>query len=223
MTNLLIPLYVYPGSNIVAWSPIVNAQQAYPEVEIVAVINPASGAGTTADPNYVRGIDYLLSAGVRVYGYTASSYATKPLTSIETDITNYRNFYNITDGLFIDQMASLYYEPSSALYYEQVNQMAKAYTGMKTIGNAGNAIPSSMIGIFDATVVYENAGMPPTQALPYPPSNFAYLAYGVPTLNPSLFEALNEDYGYCFVTSLSLAQNPYGAISPYLTAMMQLL
>ena len=57
ITTALVPMYVYPaGSGLAYWNQL---EQSANKVNIDAIVNPASGPGMVADPNYVAAIDVL--------------------------------------------------------------------------------------------------------------------------------------------------------------------
>ena len=66
-TSIMIPSYIAPGSS---WSKI-NA--GHPPVDL-AIINPASGPGSSPASNYVSQVAACRSAGVDVVGYVHTSY-----------------------------------------------------------------------------------------------------------------------------------------------------
>ena len=48
----LLPLYIYPGTSLTAWTPIFNAIKQYPSVHWQVVINPDSGPGALTAAGY---------------------------------------------------------------------------------------------------------------------------------------------------------------------------
>src|SRR5260370_37887542 len=75
-TGVVIPLYWYPDSE---WTAIIQARATYPNVPIIAIVNPNNGPGSSSDPNYVSGIHNMQAVG---------------LTGISIDSTLYGNNAN---------------------------------------------------------------------------------------------------------------------------------
>ncbi|KAK7035689.1 Spherulation-specific family 4-domain-containing protein [Favolaschia claudopus] len=50
--GILLPLYVYPGTNCAAWSPVFDAISANSNTQWYIVINPNDGPGSTSDQLY---------------------------------------------------------------------------------------------------------------------------------------------------------------------------
>src|SRR2546423_12806063 len=86
---ILLPLYVYPGSDASAWSAVTAAVAAYPSVQWQIVINPDSGPGSTQypDSNYIAGISELNSYdNVQTLGYVDTSYTNRAYADVQSDI-----------------------------------------------------------------------------------------------------------------------------------------
>src|SRR4051794_18613488 len=66
-TELLVPAYFYPkpGSD---WGRLDAAAK---EVTLTAILNPASGPGKVADPNYIKAASNLRAAGGSVVAYVS--------------------------------------------------------------------------------------------------------------------------------------------------------
>ncbi len=215
--GILIPLYIYP-SDSTSWSAAINAKEANPNTSIVAVINPDSGPGSAIDPNYVAAIARLKNAGITVFGYIHTSYGAVGIASLEAQMQRYAQWYG-PSGMFFDEMANVSGYES---YYAELTKFAYGRGMTTTIGNPGADTLPSYIGTVDTIVIYENSGAPSPSFLSggwhasYAPSNFAYIAYGVSSLDP---EAELNDSAYVkyqYLTSL-VGSNPYGAFPSYLS------
>jgi Spherulation-specific family 4 len=207
---LIIPLYTYPG---VSWTAIIKAKQANPGVEMVTIINPNNGPGTSKDQNYVTGINNLRAAGVVVLGYDHTSYGARPLSEVEAEINTYKSWYNVS-GIFFDEMSNV---PGNENYYSTLNQYAKSVGLGFTVGNPGAGVPASFIGTMDVIVIYENQGIPNTSSLEamtngVPANHFAVIAYGVNVWNASSVSDVFNYASYVYVTPDTLP-NPYGALT----------
>ncbi len=162
--NVVIPAYIYPSTqepNASYWNKILADAVRAGKVgfRLAVVVNPSSGDFTTEDPNYTAIIDRLDAAGALVIGYVYSSYGTRPVTTVRTNIEAYRAIYPKVKGIFIDeaQMDSSHFGYYWALR-RTVNQNFGG--GAFVIGNA----PGSQLShtryreLFDLTIAYENVG-----------------------------------------------------------------
>jgi hypothetical protein len=212
-TGVIIPLYTYPGST---WAVVIQAKEANPGVNIVAVINPDNGPGASKDQNYVNGIQALRSAGVTVLGYVHTSYASRPAASVIADINSYKSWYNVS-GIFLDEMSNV---AGNEGYYSSLNTYIKSLGYTMTVGNPGADTIPGYIGTVDVIVIYENAGLPSPSSVTgwhssYAKSNFASISYGVDAVNQTYITSISNSVGYIYLTSGDLP-NPYGALPSYL-------
>lgn len=216
-TTLMVPLYSYPSA---AWNNLAQQKAANPSVPIVAVINPSNGPGTWADPNFVTGIQTLKSAGITVIGYTHSSYASRPLASVESDILAYARLYGI-GGVYIDEMNNV---PGYESYYSALTQYAHSNGMSLVIGNPGADVPSSYIGTVDSIIIRENQGLPSLSSLAgwhtsYSRSNFGFIAYGMTWLDASYIASASNYVGYIYITD-GVWPNPFSATPSYLSTLV---
>src|SRR5262245_57939330 len=71
--RLLVPAYFYPaGEGLKDWERLLAAAGRAP---LVAVVNPASGPGKAADPNYVKLLERAAKTKITLIGYVSTSYA----------------------------------------------------------------------------------------------------------------------------------------------------
>jgi len=115
--SLLVPAYIYPtGNSATDWGALANASA---QVPLVAVLNPNSGPGTAADPNYVQGVQRVQNGGGQVLGYVHTSYGARNMSAVRADIDAYLAFYPEVDGFFIDEMTNDA-STASVQYYQSV-------------------------------------------------------------------------------------------------------
>jgi len=212
--GIVVPLYTYPTDG--TWSAVAQAKQAYPNVPIVAVVNPDSGPGTSQDPNYVHGIQTLQTAGVKVLGYVDTAYGGDGASSVEANVNLYQSWYGV-NGIFFDDMANA---PGYEAYYSALSGYVHSLIpGSMTIGNPGTAVPTSYIGTLDALIIYESAGLPSTSLVTYAgyaPNYFATIAFGVP-LSTSFLGSLVGVNSWVYLTDGNLP-NPYDVLPSYFTS-----
>jgi hypothetical protein len=219
-TGIVVPLYTYPTDS--SWSALISIKQSYPSVPIIAVINPSNGPGSE-DPNYASGIQNLQAAGITVLGYVHTSWGSRNISDIESEISEYKTWYGV-NGIFFDEMST---SASSLSYYAALANFTKSLGLGITMGNPGQGVDPRLVGVFTILNIYENAGMPsPSQINSYPSdgkADFAYMAYGVNSLpNQTTVQGLTSYVSYLYITNLG-GSNPYNGLPSYLaneTAML---
>src|SRR6266571_1999513 len=187
-SGIVIPLYTYPTDG--SWAATPQAKNAHPNVPIIAVINPSDGPGGSSDSNYVQGVKNFQAAGIIVIGYVATGYASQLISSLESQISSYKNWYSV-NGIFFDEMSSVQGN------YSTLNTYVKSLGMTMTMGNPGTSVPSSYIGTLDSLCIFEQGGLPTLSYLSsysgHPKSNFAYIGLSVSSLNTS-FEVSSSNY-----------------------------
>lgn len=221
-TGLLIPLFIYPTTTS-TWSSIAALPAAYPNVPVIAIVNPANGVGASKDLNYVAAINSLKSSGVITIGYITTGYGSIPLQSVKTSIDLWKSYYGVT-GIFLDAMA---YTPGSESYYQSIESYAKGTDGMNiVIGNPGTETIASYIGNggVDNIGFYENSGTPTIAYLSspfhtsYPKTQWSFICYGVASLNDTFITQASQYVSYLYVASGAFP-NPWGTLPSYLNQM----
>ncbi len=212
--GIAIPLYTYPTDS--SWTAVINAKQAYANVPVIAVINPASGPGSAQDSNYVQGIHNLQAAGVRVLGYVDTAYSADSLTSVEANVNLYKSWYGV-NGIFFDDMSNL---ATTSSYYSSLDSYVhSAIPGSTTLGNPGTTVPTALIGSLDILNIYEGGSYPALSSITfpgYPTSDFSMIAYGVP-LNTTFLGSVTGSVAWVYATDATLP-NPYDVLPSYFTS-----
>jgi Spherulation-specific family 4 len=218
----LVPAYFYPsGAGLAAWNQLASDAGS---VRIEAILNPASGPGTTRDPNYVTVVNHLRNAGGSVFGYVSTEYGNRDITTVISEIQKYVFFYNI-NGLFIDEMAA---DQENRPYYEKIYEFIKAMdSDFKVVGNPGMPYTlESYLAAADTLVIFEGtdiayADFQPLAIAPwvanYPPDRFANIVYAVRSdtkLHWVLGKARLSNAGSIFITDGGLP-NPYAGLPFY--------
>jgi hypothetical protein len=218
-TGLIVPLYSYPTNP--TWSTLIREKLSYPNVPLLAVINPDSGPGKSSNPNYVLGIASLQKAGIIVIGYVPTGYARVRLETVDASALHYKSWYNV-NGIFFDQMSN---NPSEASYYSEASQYVNSIGLDLTVGNPGTSVPSSYVGILNILVIYENAGLPSVSTIANstlgdPRSNFAAISYRVEAPSQSYLQSVAQYLGYVYFTN-GHAPDPYAGLPSYLGSLMK--
>ncbi len=210
--TMAVPAYFYPGSY---WTQL---DQAKPGVG-VAVMNPGSGPGSGPDSNYVAAVKSAEAAGITVVGYVYTSYGSRSIAAVESDINNYYSWYPDLDGIFLDEAStSCTNEP----YYATLNSYVKSKGGAGlTVLNPGTQTNQCYEPAADILLTFEgsdtqyvNSYSAPSWVARYPASHFWHVIYGTASVSAmatavQLSKARNA--GYVYVTSASLP-NPYDVL-----------
>ena len=189
-TGLLIPLYIYPANvhTNKDFNRVIELKRQYSEVPFWVIVNPASGPGTSIDPNYTKAIDRLIGAGCVVLGYVSTSYGKVPVETVQANMKTWQKFYPRVQGIFFDEML---YEDTEAAVEHQVtlNQSAHNLGFWPTVANPGTDTPGRYFAAesADVIVIHESDQWPTEEKLhgnyfggysDYPPFSRASLMYG---------------------------------------------
>jgi len=217
----LVPAYFYPsGAGNAFWETLNNAATRVP---LVAIMNPNSGPGSSADTNYRRVTTALRAAGGRVIGYVHTSYADRALGDVKSDVDRYLSFYTV-DGFFVDEMDNRNLAASYA-YYADLYQFIKAKDARYTVvGNPGTTTQEEYLArpCADTLVTFEhNTGyityVPDRWVTNYPANRFAHLPYAVAssaTMTNYIQLARARHAGFIFVTD-DVLPNPWDTLPAY--------
>ncbi len=91
-----VPAYQYPSKGSM-WSGLTQLDEGS-----LVVVNPASGPGTSVDPQYEDAIEPLRAKGVRLFGYVDSNYGKHSADHIVAQAREWITLYHPT-GIFVDQ------------------------------------------------------------------------------------------------------------------------
>jgi len=214
-TGMMVPLYTSPTDG--SWAALIQTKIAYPNVPMVAIVNPQSGPGNNASHAYAAGIRELQAAGIKVLGYVATGYGSLPVASAERDIAAYWSWYQVNGTMFDEMPAASGQEG----YYDTLNAYAKSLGMTFTVGNPGGPISTSYVGILDTLIIYENSGLPNATSISilykgFDRSNFAVVSYGVGyAQQSSVLAGISSAANYIYFTNATLP-NPYHSLPGYL-------
>lgn len=212
----IVPLYTYPTHS--SWSAIVSAKNARPTVPVLAIINPASGPGSTVDSNYIIGVNNLRAAGIKVLGYVATGYASRSEALVQTEMDRWRSFYPGVEGVFFDEMSNVAGQEN---YYRRQDTYARSKGFTYTVGNPGTDTRSSYVGVVNTIIVYESAGAAPlpTWYQGFARENFAVIPYRVPALDSAYVATAKQSVGFVYMTNDDLP-NPWDSLPPYFSSLL---
>jgi len=222
LTNvgLYIPLYIAPGSD---WDKLVTLKKTYPDLPILAIINPNSGPGTSVDPTYTEYINKLQAAGITVHAYDHTTAGNRAIADVKADIDSYKSFYPQIDGIFFDEMSNNVGQES---YYTTATEYARSQGFKITDGNPGTNIPESYADTVNIILISETTGtIDLSISSEWPTSDPAKLAVMVHTES-----SLPQDWvidackvvNWLYVTD-DVMPNPYDVLPSYLTELAEVI
>lgn len=218
-TGVIVPMFTnYTLSEV---SEIIQAKQANPSVPFLVVANPDDGPGPTDNSSYAAGLTELESAGITVIGYVPTDWGDDPIQMVESGILSFYTWYH-PDGIYLDQMYNLEYSSDGTFvptYYSTLTAYVKTLGMTEVFGNSGTDVPYYFIGSVDTIGFFENSYEPSLSVIghwndTYVKSNFAFFAYGVPSLNPYYIAAASDDVAYLFLTN-GQHPHPYNSLPAY--------
>ena len=217
-TGIMVALYFDP--QFLLWDSLIDLKNQYPNVNVLAVINPHNGPGDFKDTTYATEVLKLQSAGITVLGYTFTNYGQRDINLIFQDINKYTLWYNV-DGIFFDEVANFGQEEDLKTLDDYANAKGASFT----MGNPGTDIPPSYIGMMDNYIIYENKGLPDLNSIEERYSeldkeHFSVTSYGVMDFDPNYIRALSEFVQYIYITNDDMP-NPYDTFSIHLARLGQ--
>jgi len=233
----LVPSYFYPSGSPNPWSVMCSSMSTAGSGSI-AILNPASGPGRSADLNYSAALTTCHLDGQRVIGYVATKYTRKSIASVEQAIDTYYSFYPRLDGIFFDNMSISPAANASckgctmtvSSYYSALYAYVHAKgTNTTVVGNPGTpaATPWQLsTPVADAVVTFEGSAasykkyVPPAWIHTESADRIANIIYAAPAsaLLSNCSTAAADNAGLLYVTDAKLRPNPYAALPSYWTA-----
>jgi Spherulation-specific family 4 len=223
--EIVVPAYFYPSAGS-DWNDL-NA--AASKIPITAIMNPFNGPGNSLDANYVAAVNSLRAAGGRVIGYVYTSYTSRPIQQVLSDIDRYDTWYNV-DGIFVDEMANT--GPAERLnYYRDIyNHIKSIDPNWEVMGNPGTATIEQYLTwpTADRLMVFENVGAaypgysPSNWNFSYNRSTFVHLVHTEASLADMLSHldlAVQRNAGGIYVTD-DVLPNPWNRLPTYWSALV---
>lgn len=215
--GLLVPAYFDPTADQKDWNTLISAAG---QTSLIAIMNPNSGPGTSANQAYVNNVNSINSAGGKVVGYVHTSYGSRSLADCEKEVDNYFAWYNVK-GIFLDEYAASA-TTANLNYYKALAAYIRGKSATATIvGNPGGSFDQGFVSnqtadIFvDAEDIQSNVHnmTQPSWVSSYAPGTFAAMSLqtsGDPTETAWLKS--HRRMGWVYTTTLSLNPNPYSAL-----------
>jgi hypothetical protein len=176
-TKLGLPAYSYPGTPGSFWGALNGVAPGS-----IFILNLNSGPGASSDPQYVTAVNQARQAGVQIYGYVRTNYASVPEATVISEVDTYRNWYNI-QGIFLDEAS---FQAQNYNYYRSLLTQLRQ-RGLRVAMNPGiSDFDSRFMGIADEVVTFEGTYQNYLQAqfprwtTQFPARKFWHLIHGVP-------------------------------------------
>lgn len=224
--TIIVPMYLYPEpAALKHWDALIAAADKAP---IVAIINPASGPGKSADPNYVEILKKAKSSKLTLVGYVSTSYAKIPLRDVTADIDTWQRLYPGLHGFFFDEQSS---GPDQVAHYESIARHAhEAIPKALLIANPGTVCDEKYLqkNTADIWCTFEagekpDAYQPPAWARKYPAKRFYLLSYGfkdASAIPAALKTTVDKHVGAVFITD-GVLPNPWDRVPPCWDALVK--
>ena len=164
------------------------------------------------------------AAGIKVYGYVYSSYGSRSLSDVESDVADWYSWYNL-DGILVDEAPGTGWTGAQQTYYHDLYSYIKAESGANVHGttvvlNPGTDTDQYAMSVSDIISDYEDVesdyagASPPSWASQYPASRFWNIVYdsaGVSQMESDIALAKSRNVGYVYVTT-ETGGNPYSGL-----------
>ncbi len=208
--KMAIPAYFYATSPY--WTQL---QSGSPTVGI-AVMNPSSGPGPRQNADYVNTVNMTKNAGVQTLGYVYTSYGSRSLRTVKSDIDKYYKWYGV-NGIFFDEVSTDCSKASS--YYKDLYNYVKGKGGTVVL-NPGTQTNECYMSVGDTVVnfegpysTYASSYAEPSWVKNYNASRFWHLVYAASAEDmPKAVDSSKDRHaGYIYVTPDTLS-NPWDTL-----------
>jgi hypothetical protein len=217
--RMAVPAYFPPGP---AWQRVIAAA---PTVGMV-VINPASGPGTSTNPQYAQVIAQARAAGIIVLGYVSTNYGQRAEADITADINAYYDQYSLT-GLYLAEGPMEADCTTLEPEYRRLVDVAKG-RDPQTYMAVGTHFCPTYVYFFDQMVEFAMSWsnyqlyVTPAWMPAHSPERFCHFISGVPEeeAGAAVSRAIANGAGWVFATEQT-EPNPWGQLPSYFDAELQ--
>lgn len=218
----LVPAYFYPDW----WNTPNNWTRMCDEMNrtggaSTAVMNPSTGPGASANPDYAQAIAGCHASGQHVIGYVHTSYGRRASATVRAEIDAYYAFYPGIDGIFLDEMSN---DPVTRAYYRSLYQYVRGKPlPHEVVGNPGAAAPTAWqlsTPVADAVLIFEGTASdyarwsPPGWVRNQVASRIANAIYDTPdesAMRQVCATSKTRNAGYAYVTD-DVLPNPWDTL-----------
>jgi hypothetical protein len=211
--ELAVPAYFSPGP---AW---VQLDQSKPVPSTLVVDISGRGAGNSANATFRAAIDSARTAGIKVLGYIATAYATRPTSVVENNVRDYKSWYGVND-IFLDEVTptteQLPYYQNLATYIHRLSPGSQVWLNPGTYPSEEYMSVGNVVMVFEGTYATYLSLQVPSWVDSYPASKFAHTIYDTSgsQLANAFRLAKSRHAGYIYVTDGS-GSDPYSSLPSY--------
>jgi hypothetical protein len=184
------------------------------------LLNVDNGVGTGPLSHFQTLVTQAQHAGITVLGYSSTVYGQRPVSSVETEVREYKSWYGV-NGIFLDLTQGT---PGEFSYYQTLASFIRSTIPNGVVWlNPGDYPDPEFMSIANVVMVFEGSysaylsDQVPSWVSQYSPSQFAHVVYDTPASDLASAVSLSRKRraGHLFVTNLSVPGNPYGALPSY--------
>ncbi len=226
--SIMIPLYSYPNwwdEENYKWKKLIDVKNNYPDIEIVAIVNPSNGDFDSQNSDFVHGIEDLVDADIKVVGYIYTKYGNRDISEVTRNLDAWQEYYQDigVSGIFYDEVST---SDDDLEYYSNLSNEAKERGFDYIILNPGTTTDQKYIDseIANLVVTYENSN---SQLESNPPSKYnkpsqncelSILVHQMDrdNLDDLIDFARDHDFSYIYFTEDGADGNPWDSVSKYL-------
>ena len=211
--SAFVPAYFYASS---IWAQAIDTRPA----PAVMLLNVDSGPGTGPLSHFQTLVEQAHQAGITVLGYSSTSYGQSSISSVETEVQEYKSWYGV-NGIFLDLTQGT---PGEFSYYQTLANFIRSTIPNGVVWlNPGDYPDPEFMSIANVVMVFEGSyssylsDQVPSWISQYSPSHFAHVVYDTPASDLASAVSLSRERraGHLFVTDLTVPGNPYGALPSY--------
>ncbi|AXQ78128.1 LPXTG cell wall anchor domain-containing protein [Streptococcus chenjunshii] len=220
--SVMMPAYRYANQGDEYWSRI--AALGGGQIPYV-IINPNSGPGTEANPDFSRQIAENINAGIQNIAYVKTDYFNRSLADITADVDRYAAFYGAENiaGIFFDEAGSGTNPNDLQVMADLYAYVKNTYPNMTVIANPGRTITDDISAYADIWLTSELSAADYINNYPQPqsdferdPANANRIFHVIYEADPSQYDQLIElsrtrNTGWLMITDDRQA-NPYDAL-----------
>jgi hypothetical protein len=218
--RLLVPAYFYPaGQGLKEWGKLFESPA---RSCTVVIVNPASGPGEAADPNYTVIFEQARRTKVTLIGYVTTSYGRRLLRDVEADVDRWVLLDPGIRGIFSDEQPSgdehVAYQASLCRFVRDRKRLDLVITNPGTVCTERylSRPATSAACLFEGPVASDSFRFPAWTSR-YGAGRIAALPYKVGTvgqLRGCIHLAVRLGIGYLYVTDAG-GTMPWGRLPRY--------
>ena len=217
--RLLVPAYFYPAGD--GWKEWERLFDSPARPALAVIVNPASGPGAQADPNYLKVLDRAKKADLLLLGYVTTSYGKRTAEDVKADVDRWLHLYPGIQGIFFDEQASaadkLEYQTALYDYVRREKKRSLVVTNPGTVcAEEYLSKPALDVGcLFEGPQAKDGFGLPGWVG--QHARRVAVLSYQVEKaerMQQYVKQAADKGLGYIYVTDAAGA-NPWDRLPRY--------